>query len=104
MAQYPYIPFRPTRYPTDDLLGRGRGFCERMNARRSVRCFSPDPVSREAIELAIQTAGTAGGRSNRPTARFPQMLEVRLSILEVVTGTGPATRSVCSVRESVVHG
>jgi nitroreductase len=59
MAQYPHVPFQLVRYSSDETLLRGRVFYERMNARRSIRFFSPEPVPREAIELAISSAGTA---------------------------------------------
>jgi nitroreductase len=41
------------------MLGRGRRFQSEMDARRSVRMFSADPVPRELIELAIMTGSTA---------------------------------------------
>ena len=57
--RYPFIPYRLARVPAELALARGRDFYERMNARRSVRHFSDESVPREAIELAIRTAGTA---------------------------------------------
>ncbi|MBI4421535.1 MAG: nitroreductase family protein [Gemmatimonadetes bacterium] len=59
MAEYPHIPFHSARYTDEDLLRRGREFYDFLNHRRSVRLFAPDPVPREALELAIRTAGTA---------------------------------------------
>jgi iodotyrosine deiodinase len=59
MSEYPHVPFQPTRLPGAEQLRRGEEFLERMRQRRSVRFFSPDPVPREVIELAIRTAGTA---------------------------------------------
>ncbi|HSL81834.1 MAG TPA: nitroreductase family protein, partial [Thermoanaerobaculia bacterium] len=41
-----------------------------MEARRSVRHFAPDPVPREAIELAIRTASTAPSGAHRQPWRF----------------------------------
>lgn len=58
-ARHPFVPHRPVRLPAERALERGRSFYEGMSARRSVRHFSDDPVPREAIELAIRTAGTA---------------------------------------------
>jgi nitroreductase len=58
-ARHPFVPYRPARLPLEVALRRGRDFYERMSARRSVRQFSDEPVPREAIELAIRTAGTA---------------------------------------------
>lgn len=58
-AEFPFVPYRPVRLPTEISLRRGRSFFASMSARRSVRQFSADPVPREAIELAIRTAGSA---------------------------------------------
>ena len=41
-----------------------------MSARRSVRFFSSDPVPRELIELAIQTASTAPSGAHRQPWKF----------------------------------
>jgi iodotyrosine deiodinase len=59
MAHYPQVPFQAARLPPAELLRRGTEFLEQMQRRRSVRFFSPDPVPRQAIELAIRAAGTA---------------------------------------------
>ena len=52
-----FIPYTGPR--VQDPAETGRGFLERMSARRSVRDFSPDPVPRELIEIAVATANTA---------------------------------------------
>jgi nitroreductase len=57
--QFPFIPYRPRRAPTDVALERGRAFLDHLDERRSVRHFSTDAVPREAIELAIRAASTA---------------------------------------------
>jgi iodotyrosine deiodinase len=59
MSLYPQVPFHPERQTPAEELRRGTEFLERMSRRRSVRFFSAEPVSREAIDLAIRTAGTA---------------------------------------------
>ena len=41
------------------MLDRARASYMEMNRRRTTRHFSTDPIPREAIELAIRTAGTA---------------------------------------------
>ena len=53
------IPNRPPRLEPAETEARASGFYEEMERRRSVRAFSPDPVPRRLIELAIQTASTA---------------------------------------------
>ena len=42
-----------------ESLARGHAFYAEMNRRRTTRHFATDAVPREAIELAIRTAGTA---------------------------------------------
>jgi iodotyrosine deiodinase len=58
------------RLPPERILGRARAFHERMDARRSVREFSPDPVPRELIELAVRTASTAPSGAHRQPWTF----------------------------------
>ncbi|MEV0082779.1 nitroreductase family protein [Saccharopolyspora sp. NPDC050642] len=56
---HPFVPYSPERLPLADGLRRGQELFEHLDARRSVRFFSPDPVPREAIELAVRVANTA---------------------------------------------
>jgi nitroreductase len=65
-----FIPYRPERLPEDEMLRRARAFHDEMDRRRSVRFFSPDPVPRELIELAIRTASTAPSGAHRQPWRF----------------------------------
>ena len=65
-----FVPHRPPRPTIDETLARARAFYERMNARRSVRAFSSDPVPREAIELAIAAASTAPSGAHRQPWKF----------------------------------
>ncbi len=67
---YPFIPYRPERISEEEMLRRGRAFHEEMDRRRSVRFFSPDPVPRELIELAIRTASTGPSGAHRQPWRF----------------------------------
>jgi iodotyrosine deiodinase len=68
--EFPFIDHRPARVADDEMLDRARRFHDLMDARRSVREFSPDPVPREAIELAIRTASTAPSGAHRQPWRF----------------------------------
>ena len=52
-----FIPYAAPR--GDDPAARGREFFDLMDARRSVRDFSDEPVPRELIEIAVATANTA---------------------------------------------
>lgn len=56
----PFVPLVHTPPAGDaELLERARAFYAQMARRRTTRHFAPTPVPREAIELAIRTAGTA---------------------------------------------
>lgn len=54
-----FVSLEFTRLNEDEMLARAERFYAEMDARRSVRDFSPDPVPRDLIELAIQAAATA---------------------------------------------
>src|SRR5206468_2398256 len=53
------VPLVHERIPLDQSLARSRAFLELMQARRSIRAFSTEPVPFELIENAILAAGTA---------------------------------------------
>lgn len=59
MPDYPFVPLQHQRIPIEESLERGRALYAEMDRRRTTRHFSTDAVPREAIELAIRTAGTA---------------------------------------------
>ncbi|MFN7962855.1 MAG: nitroreductase family protein [Thermoanaerobaculia bacterium] len=52
------------------MLSRARDFYAELDRRRSVRSFSPEPVPRELVELAIETASTAPSGAHRQPWRF----------------------------------
>jgi len=51
--------YQPERLPSATGLERGKAFYEHLDQRRSVRMFSDEPVTQEAIELAVRSANTA---------------------------------------------
>ena len=51
------LPFE--RLSPEEALRRSREFLALMQARRSVRMFSTEPVPRELVENAVRVAGTA---------------------------------------------
>ncbi len=59
MSSYPFRPLDFTPVSSEETLLRARVFYEAMSRRRTTRHFATTPVAREAIEYAIQTAGTA---------------------------------------------
>lgn len=70
MPQYPFIPYAPLRRSEEEMAARARGFCQLMAGRRSVRSFASDPVPRELIESAIETASTAPSGAHRQPWKF----------------------------------
>ena len=56
---YRPLPLRWERLAQEEALARSRMFLASMQARRSVRHFSPKPVAPELIENAVRVAGTA---------------------------------------------
>jgi iodotyrosine deiodinase len=64
------IPLGFERLAADEMERRARAFCEHMGRRRSVRDFSPEPVPRTLVELAIRTAASAPSGAHRQPWRF----------------------------------
>ncbi len=58
MTEPRFVPYRPARLVLDEMRQRAESFEALMERRRSVRSFSPDPVPRQLIEIAIRTAST----------------------------------------------
>ena len=67
---FPFVPYRPTRHESADMLCRARAYRDEQDQRRSVRDFSDEPVPRELIELAIETASTAPSGAHRQPWKF----------------------------------
>jgi nitroreductase len=58
-AEYRPVPLDYERPSPEKALARSREFAELMDARRSVRRFSSEPVPWELVENALRVAGTA---------------------------------------------
>src|ERR671918_416284 len=78
MPEHPFVPYDFERLVPERMLERGRAFYEQLAARRSVRDFSPDPVPRELIELAVRTASTAPSGAHRQPWTFVLVGDVQL--------------------------
>ena len=65
-----YIPHHIIRLAPEEQLQRTEAFFTLMQARRSVRDFSPEPVPFPVIEYALRTAGTAPSGANMQPWRF----------------------------------
>ncbi len=60
------------------MLHSARATYDEMNRRRTTRHFSTDPVPREAIELAIRTAGTAPSGAHQQPWTFVAVSDATL--------------------------
>ncbi|NUN48621.1 MAG: nitroreductase family protein [Candidatus Brocadiae bacterium] len=61
----PTIPLPFDRLPEPEMRRRGAARLAETLRRRSVRDFSPDPVPRDLIEIAIRAAASAPSGANR---------------------------------------
>ena len=64
------LPLSFERLSPEESRRRALAFFEAVRTRRSVRDFSPEPVSRELIELAVRAACTAPSGANKQPWRF----------------------------------
>ncbi len=64
------VPYSLPQTDAEAQLARGRELLEELRTRRSCRYFSPRPVERAAIELALEIAHTAPSGANRKPWRF----------------------------------
>ena len=67
---YPFIPLEFERLSEEEQRRRAVEFEARLQTRRTVRKFSPEPVSLELIETAIRIAGRAPSGANQQPWRF----------------------------------
>ncbi len=67
---HPFIHHHLPRFEPSTMEERAESFFELMDGRRSVRDFSPDPVPRRLIDLAIRTASTAPSGAHRQPWTF----------------------------------
>lgn len=67
---YPHVPYQIPRLSPAEQVARGQAFHDGLQTRRSVRFFSPEPVPRELIELAIATASSAPSGAHRQPWTF----------------------------------
>ena len=69
-AEHPFVPYELHRHDEAEMRSRGNEFYGQLDARRSVRLFSDEPVPRELIDLAIITASTAPSGAHKQPWRF----------------------------------
>ncbi len=58
-SAYQPTPLEFERLPPDEMRARAREFAARMQRRRSVRDFSPEPIPEGVLEDALRAAATA---------------------------------------------
>jgi nitroreductase len=69
-ADHPFVRLDQQRFEVDDMRSRAVDFRNELAARRSVRMFAPDPVPRDLIELAIESASTAPSGAHKQPWTF----------------------------------
>lgn len=82
----PLVPYRPEHLSEDHMKQRARDFYVRMNERRTIRHFKPDPVPLDIIEDIIRTAGTSpsGAHTEPWTFVVVQDHKLKVKIREIV--------------------
>lgn len=65
-----FISYTPARYDDQEMQRRAREFFALMDARRSVRHFSPDPIPDGVIENVIRTASSAPSGAHKQPWHF----------------------------------
>lgn len=67
---HPFVPYEPKRLSPKVMDERARAFFSHIDARRSVRDFTDEPVPRPLIELAIRAASTAPSGAHKQPWTF----------------------------------
>ncbi len=80
-AEPRFVPLAHTPPASDaELIERARTFYAQMATRRTTRHFATTPVPREAIELAIRTAGTAPSGAHQQPWTFVAVSDPALKV------------------------
>lgn len=82
--EHPFIPYETTTVGVEEMAKRGAAFHDTMDARRSVRLFSDEPVDVSLIEQAIMTASTAPSGAHKQPWTFvaTKSVDVKRAIRE----------------------
>ncbi len=70
MQNHETAPYSLTPLPDEESIARARHLRDSLKQRRTCRYFSDAPVPREAIEAAIEAAGTAPNGANHQPWHF----------------------------------
>jgi len=75
-AEHPFVEYQSEQLRSADMTSRAAAFLELMEARRSVRLFSAEPVDVSLIEQAILTASTAPSGAHKQPWTFVATTDV----------------------------
>jgi nitroreductase len=78
VSEHPTIPLNFVRRPEAEMRERATACYERMNQRRTIRSFSPDPVPLDIVRAAIRAAGTAPSGAHKQPWRFVMVTDPEL--------------------------
>ncbi len=70
MRDHDSLPYSMPALSDEERIARARNMRDRLKERRSCRYFSDAPVAREAIEAAIEAAGSAPNGANHQPWHF----------------------------------
>lgn len=70
MTEAVFIPYHVKKYSPEDMKKRADAFFETLKSRRSIRQFSSEPVSHEAVVKAIASASLAPSGANKQPWSF----------------------------------
>jgi iodotyrosine deiodinase len=73
-----FIPYHSVSYSEEEQLRRVRDLFAILSARRSIREFSPRPVSRELLEWIVRTAASAPSGANKQPWTFVVVTDPQL--------------------------
>lgn len=65
-----FKPYKISRYSTEKMREKVDDMLEKMQSRRSVREFSPDPVPLDVVKKCIEVAGTAPSGAHKQPWTF----------------------------------
>ena len=70
MREHETVPYSLERLSDEEIVSRAQALRDRLKQRRTCRYFTDETVPREAIEAAIETAGTAPNGANHQPWHF----------------------------------
>lgn len=78
MPPYRPVPLAFTRHSPEEMIARARAYADDMQARRTVRDFSPEPFPAEILDEAIRAAASAPSGAHQQPWTFVVVTEPEL--------------------------